>query len=196
MKWFLKLNLPNKLTVIRMDVVLIIILIAAIPNEWINLEQTLFTIFNQAFSIERVIIFALFIVGALTDYFDGVIARKRNLITTFGKFLDPIADKLLVNTLFIILAWQQEVSVLIPIIFIVRDTVVDAIRLIAIDKRVVIAASSLGKLKTVSQMIALAFVLLYLPLAQYVVYLAAITSLVSGLDYFNKSKDMVLEGTK
>ena len=179
-----------------MDVVLIIILIAAIPNEWINLEQTLFTIFNQSFSIERVIIFALFIVGALTDYFDGVIARKRNLITTFGKFLDPIADKLLVNTLFIILAWQQEVSVLIPIIFIVRDTVVDAIRLIAIDKRVVIAASSLGKLKTVSQMIALAFVLLYLPLAQYVVYLAAITSLVSGLDYFNKSKDMVLEGTK
>jgi CDP-diacylglycerol---glycerol-3-phosphate 3-phosphatidyltransferase len=196
MKWFLKLNLPNKLTVIRMDVVLIIILIAAIPNSWINLDQNLFTIFNQNYSIERVVIFGLFLIGALTDYFDGVIARKYNLITTFGKFLDPIADKLLVNTLFIILAWQQEVSVLIPIIFIVRDTVVDAVRLIAIDKKVVIAASNLGKLKTVSQMVALVFVLLYLPLAQYVVIFAALTSLVSGFDYFNKSKDMVLEGTK
>jgi CDP-diacylglycerol---glycerol-3-phosphate 3-phosphatidyltransferase len=196
MKWFLKLNLPNKLTVIRMDVVLIIILIAAIPNSWINLDQNLFTIFNQNYSIERVVIFGLFLIGALTDYFDGVIARKYNLITTFGKFLDPIADKLLVNTLFIILAWQQEVSVLIPIIFIVRDTVVDAVRLIAIDKKVVIAASNLGKLKTVSQMVALVFVLLYLPLAQYVVFFAALTSLVSGFDYFNKSKDMVLEGTK
>jgi CDP-diacylglycerol--glycerol-3-phosphate 3-phosphatidyltransferase len=179
-----------------MDVVLIIILISAIPNAWLDLEVSLFTIFDQTFSIERAIIFALFVVGALTDYFDGVIARKQNLITTFGKFLDPIADKLLVNTLFIILAWQQEVSVLIPIIFIVRDTIVDAIRLIAIDKRVVIAASSLGKLKTISQMVALALVLLYLPLAEYIVYLAAITSLVSGIDYFNKSKDMVLEGTK
>lgn len=196
MKWFLKLNLPNKLTVIRMDVVLIIILIASIPNSWINLDQNLFTVFNQNYSIERVVIFGLFLIGALTDYFDGVIARKYNLITTFGKFLDPIADKLLVNTLFIILAWQQEVSVLIPIIFIVRDTVVDAVRLIAIDKKVVIAASNLGKLKTVSQMIALVFVLLYLPLAQYVVIFAALTSLVSGFDYFIKSKDMVLEGTK
>lgn len=196
MKWFLKLNLPNKLTVIRMDVVLIIILIAALPNNWINLDQNLFTIFNQNYSLERVLIFSLFLVGALTDYFDGVIARKHNLITTFGKFLDPIADKLLVNTLFIILAWQQEVWVLIPIIFIVRDTVVDAVRLIAIDKKVVIAASNLGKLKTVSQMIALVFILLYLPLAEYVVLFAALTSLISGFDYFNKSKDMVLEGTK
>ena len=67
MKWFFKLNLPNKLTVIRMDIVLIIVLIAAIPNEWLNLEQTLFTIFNQSFSFERVIIFVLFIIAALTD---------------------------------------------------------------------------------------------------------------------------------
>jgi CDP-diacylglycerol--glycerol-3-phosphate 3-phosphatidyltransferase len=196
MKWFLKLNLPNKLTVIRMDIVLLIIIVATIPNNWINLDQTLFTLFANNYSVERVIIFILFLIGALTDYFDGVIARKRNLITTFGKFLDPIADKLLVNTLFIILAWQQEVSVLIPIIFIIRDTVVDAVRLIAIDKKVVIAASSLGKLKTVSQMIALVFVLLYLPFADIIVYAAALASLISGFDYFYKSKDMVLEGSK
>lgn len=196
MKWFLKLNLPNKLTVIRMDIVLLIIAIAALPTTWLNLDITLFSIFNQNYSLLRVIIFLLFIIGALTDYFDGVIARKNNLITTFGKFLDPIADKLLVNSLFIILAWQQEVSFLIPTIFIIRDTIVDAVRLIAIDKKIVIAASPLGKLKTITQMIALVFVLAYLPFANIVVWLSAIISVISGFDYFYKSKDMVLEGTK
>lgn len=196
MKWFLKLNLPNKLTVIRMDIVLLIIAIAALPTTWLNLDITLFSIFNQNYSLLRVIIFVLFIIGALTDYFDGVIARKNNLITTFGKFLDPIADKLLVNSLFIILAWQQEVSFLIPTIFIIRDTIVDAVRLIAIDKKIVIAASPLGKLKTITQMIALVFVLAYLPFANIVVWLSAIISVISGFDYFYKSKDMVLEGTK
>ena len=196
MKWFLKLNLPNKLTVIRMDIVLLIIAIAALPTTWLNLDITLFSIFNQNYSLLRVIIFVLFIIGALTDYFDGVIARRNNLITTFGKFLDPIADKLLVNSLFIILAWQQEVSFLIPTIFIIRDTIVDAVRLIAIDKKIVIAASPLGKLKTITQMIALVFVLAYLPFANIVVWLSAIISVISGFDYFYKSKDMVLEGTK
>jgi CDP-diacylglycerol--glycerol-3-phosphate 3-phosphatidyltransferase len=196
MKWFLKLNLPNKLTVIRMLIVILIIVIAALPTAWINLEANLFTILNQNYSIQRIVIFTLFIVGALTDYFDGVIARRENLITTFGKFLDPIADKLLVNSLFIILAWRQEVSFLIPTIFIIRDTIVDAIRLIAIDKKIVIAASSLGKLKTVTQMIALVFLLAYLPFANIVVALAAVTSIISGVDYFLKSKDLILEGTK
>ena len=195
MKWFLKLNLPNKLTVARMIIVLIIVLIPLIPNGLLNLDQEAFKLFSNSYSIERLILLILFLIGALTDYLDGVIARKNKLITTFGKFLDPIADKLLVNSLFIILAWQQEVSFLIPVIFIIRDTIVDAVRLIAIDKKVVIAASPLGKLKTVTQMIALVFVLGYLPFANIIVWLAALTSVISGFDYFIKSKDMVLEGT-
>lgn len=195
MKWFLKLNLPNKLTVARMIIVLIIVLIPLIPNGLLNLDQAAFNLFSNSYSIERLILLMLFLIGALTDYLDGVIARKNKLITTFGKFLDPIADKLLVNSLFIILAWQQEVSFLIPVIFIIRDTIVDAVRLIAIDKKVVIAASPLGKLKTVTQMIALVFILGYLPLANIIVWLAALTSIISGFDYFIKSKDMVLEGT-
>lgn len=195
MKWFLKLNLPNKLTVARMIIVLIIVLIPLIPNGLLDLDQAAFNLFTNSYSIERLILLILFLIGALTDYLDGVIARKNKLITTFGKFLDPIADKLLVNSLFIILAWQQEVSFLIPVIFIIRDTIVDAVRLIAIDKKVVIAASPLGKLKTVTQMIALVFILGYLPLANIIVWLAALTSIISGFDYFIKSKDMVLEGT-
>ena len=195
MKWFLKLNLPNKLTVARMIIVLIIVLIPLIPNGLLDLDQEAFNLFTNSYSIERLILLILFLIGALTDYLDGVIARKNKLITTFGKFLDPIADKLLVNSLFIILAWQQEVSFLIPVIFIIRDTIVDAVRLIAIDKKVVIAASPLGKLKTVTQMIALVFILGYLPLANIIVWLAALTSIISGFDYFIKSKDMVLEGT-
>ncbi|MFA6936024.1 MAG: CDP-alcohol phosphatidyltransferase family protein, partial [Bacilli bacterium] len=116
------------------------------------------------------------------------------IVTTFGKFLDPIADKLLVNVLFIILTVWGEIPIIVTLIFIIRDTIVDAIRLIAIDKQVVIAASKLGKLKTVTQMISLIFVLLFIPGKLIVVYLAGVISLISGIEYFIKNRKIVLEG--
>ena len=110
---------------------------------------------------------------------NGQIARKSKLITTFGKFADPIADKLLINTIFLLLASDGTISIIIPIIMISRDTIVDAIRLVAANKQVVIAAKYLGKLKTVTQMISVIFLLLndfpfsiiHLPIGQISVWI-------------------------
>ena len=132
----------------------------------------------------------LFIVGSFSDFLDGHIARKNNIVTTFGKFMDPIADKLLVNTLFIILTGLGQMPWIITVIMIGRDIVVDAIRMIVVEQGTVIAASKLGKLKTVTQMIAL-ILMVAVPGAKWLVvfaYLAALASLVSGIDYFIKNR--------
>ncbi|MEA4821938.1 MAG: CDP-diacylglycerol--glycerol-3-phosphate 3-phosphatidyltransferase [Erysipelotrichales bacterium] len=194
MKWFTKMNLPNKLTVIRMLAVILIIIIALLPYQALNINVVSFIFLGTTFSLTRILIFVLFAFASFTDFLDGNIARKRGIVTTFGKFLDPIADKLLVNVLFIILTVWGEIPIIVTLIFIIRDTIVDAIRLIAIDKQVVIAASKLGKLKTVTQMISLIFVLLFIPGKLIVVYLAGIISLISGIEYFIKNRKIVLEG--
>lgn len=194
MKWFTKMNLPNKLTVIRMLAVFLIIIIALLPYQALNINVVSFIFLDTTFSLTRILIFVLFAFASFTDFLDGNIARKRGIVTTFGKFLDPIADKLLVNVLFIILTVWGEIPIIVTLIFIIRDTIVDAIRLIAIDKQVVIAASKLGKLKTVTQMISLIFVLLFIPGKLIVVYLAGIISLISGIEYFIKNRKIVLEG--
>ena len=194
MKWFSKMNLPNQITVARMFIVLLIVIAALFPYQACNITIPVYTLFGIQYSLTRIIIFWLFVIGSASDFLDGNIARKRHIETVFGKFLDPIADKLLVNVLYLILAVWMEVPVLIVIIFIVRDTVVDAIRLLAMDQKVVIAASKWGKVKTVTQMIAMILVLLYVPYAIWVVYLAGAVSLISGLDYFFKNRHFLLEG--
>lgn len=191
----MKLNLPNKITVARMFIVLLIIVIALIPYDaWHWNVPVLFTIGSVSYTLTRVLLFVCFVVGSLSDFADGHIARKRNIVTVFGKFLDPIADKLLVNVLYLILACQGEIPILIPIIFIVRDTIVDAIRLIAVDQNVVIAASKWGKAKTVTQMVAMCLVLVYVPYSVYLAYLAGLISLISGIDYFVKNRRFLLKG--
>ena len=130
------------------------------PYTTFGINMPVYHMLNANISLVNIIIFIIFAVASLTDYFDGQIARKSKLITTFGKFADPIADKLLINTIFLLLASDGTISIIIPIIMISRDTIVDAIRLVAANKQVVIAAKYLGRLKTVTQMIAiiLAFV--------------------------------------
>lgn len=199
MKWFFKLNLPNKLTVVRMLCVILLIAVALLPWGAWGLNAVLFTIASVEFTWVRLVMFVLFAFASFTDFLDGHIARSRNLVTTFGKFMDPIADKLLVNTLFIILAVWGEVPAICTVIFIARDTIVDAIRMIAVEKQKVIAASKLGKLKTVTQMVAIILLLLQLdkfvyPVGTIFVYIAAFCSLISGIDYFIKNHKIVLEG--
>lgn len=190
------MNLPNKLTIFRILLVPIIVVVYLLPEIGIKLP----VYFNQ-FSLVNIIVLCLFILGSFTDYLDGTIARKNNLITTFGKFADPIADKLLINTLFILLAWSRTISPLIPIIMISRDIVVDAVRFLAANNQKVIAASNFGKLKTVMQMFAIVFILLNnypfslvgLPISNILLYLAVFSSLYSGVDYLMKNKDLIME---
>ncbi len=189
------MNLPNKLTVLRMILVPIIIAIYLIPFGGDVHLGSVTIAFNQ------LIVCLLFIVASFTDFLDGKIARKNHLITTFGKFMDPIADKLLVNSLLILLAYSGTIPVVFTIIMIARDTVVDAIRCLAAQNNVVIAASMLGKAKTFTQMFGIIFLLLNnfpfayinIPVDMILITLAAIISVVSGCDYFIKSKDFILE---
>ncbi len=200
-----KMNVPNKITIFRMLVVVLIIILFLIkeffPNIVIPFEFLGFT-YDWVFISALV----LFILGAFSDFLDGHLARKHKIITVFGKFLDPIADKLLVNTMFIILTGLGQIHWLVTVIMVGRDVIVDVIRLIMVERNVVIAASKLGKLKTLMQMTSLILVLLF-PLqgatgtfpnvlgniAVHLTYVAALISLISGIDYFNKNKKVLLE---
>ena len=195
------MNLPNKLTVVRVILVPILVILYLLPLEANHFLNTTMTFFEQSINYRQILIFFIFAFASYTDYLDGKIARRDNLITTFGKFVDPIADKLLVNTILLLLASDQTISIVYVIIMISRDTIVDAIRFMAAGKSRVLAASFLGKLKTVTQMSAITLLLLNnipfawtnLPIDQLMLVVATIISVYSGCDYFNQNKDIILE---
>lgn len=195
------MNLPNKLTVTRVLLVPLLILIYMFPYESVGITIPVYHVLNTSISLVNIIILLIFLVASITDYFDGKIARKEKLITTFGKFADPIADKLLINTIFLLLASNQAINIIIPIIMISRDTIVDAIKMSAASKQVVVAASKLGKLKTVSQMIAIGFLLVNnfpfsfigIDVANILAWIATVISVISGIDYFIKNREMLTE---
>ena len=146
----MKLNLANKLTLFRIILVPVIMLIPIIDN--LGGISGEFLGISTAFWIMNVI----FIIASITDKLDGYIARSRNQVTTFGKFLDPLADKILVISALVILVEYQKIPSWIPIIVLAREFIVSGYRLIAVEKGgKVIAASIWGKLKTVTQMIAI-----------------------------------------
>lgn len=161
------------------------------------------------------IMFVFFLIASYTDHLDGKLARKNNQVTNLGKFLDPVADKLLINSMVIFLAlnWafapgQMTFSIWCAILLVARDIVVDAIRFIAAQKGKVIAANIFGKMKTVFEMVAIAFVLLNdfpfgllygnnvpagLRVTDFLVYAATAMSVISGVIYVLQSKDVLKE---
>lgn len=195
------MNLPNKLTTIRLLSVPLFIIVYLIPYQSLGIEIPVFDVLSTSLSLLDIILFLIFALSALTDYLDGYIARKQHLITTFGKFIDPIADKLIVNTTLLLLASTHDIHIIIPIIMISRDIIVDAIRLVASQKNVVLAASYLGKAKTMTQMIAICllllnnivFAVLHIPMDQIMIWLATLISFVSGVDYFMKNRQYIME---
>ena len=154
-----------------------------------------------AVSMTALLVLILFAIASFTDYLDGHIARKHNLITSFGKFIDPIADKLLVNTMFILFAVDGVVPAVFVLIMIWRDMIVDGLRMNASAKGKGVAAGMMGKAKTVLQMFAIIFLLLNnlpfafvsLPVADILFYAAVAVSVASGAEYFLKLKDIVME---
>ena len=191
------MNLPNKLTLMRIAMIPLILVIYFSPLN--NLAS--FEVMNTSISVVDILVLVIFAIASFTDYLDGMIARRDNLVTTFGKFADPIADKLLVNTLLLLLAGEQTIPILVPIIMIGRDMIVDAIRLVASSNNRVIAASYWGKLKTVTQMVAIILLLLRnIPFSMFnirvdlaMIAVATAVSLFSGIDYFVKNRDIIME---
>lgn len=154
------MNLPNKITISRLIIAVIMIFFAVFPWANVGASSILTTLGNTGFTILDLILAILFVVGSATDAIDGKIARKYNLITDFGKFFDPLADKFLVNSTLIFLACYGRIPALIIILMIGRDLAVDGIRFMAASKGEVIAANIFGKLKTVFQMVTIPFVML------------------------------------
>ncbi|MDD3570928.1 MAG: CDP-diacylglycerol--glycerol-3-phosphate 3-phosphatidyltransferase [Lachnospiraceae bacterium] len=175
------MNLPNKLTmarVIMIPVFLVVLLSGVIPEP-----------------MNRYIAVIIFIIASFTDYLDGHIARKYNLVTNFGKFMDPLADKLLVAAAIISMVELGDIAAWIVIVIISREFIITGFRLIAVEANVVIAASWLGKTKTVSQMAMIIVVLSGIGgiLGQILIYASAILTIISGVDYIVKNKS-VLKG--
>lgn len=199
------MNLPNKITIGRVVMVGILIVLLAFPYTNFGIS---IPIISGDINLIYLIGGIIFLVASFSDFLDGYIARKFNLVTDFGKFMDPVADKVLVDASLIFLmirpvyaaSSQIVVMPLIVIIFIARDLIVDAMRLVASGKKVVVAANIFGKLKTVAQMIAVTFLFLndwpfsflglpqYLTVTDLLVYLAALLSLASGVIYIIQNK--------
>ncbi|WP_230267570.1 CDP-diacylglycerol--glycerol-3-phosphate 3-phosphatidyltransferase [Allobaculum fili] len=196
MNFWKQLNLPNKLTVLRMVMVPVLwIVYLCIPADWLLMSK------EAGFGLRNLLALLLFAAASITDLLDGKIARSRHLITSFGKFLDPIADKMLVNSTLILLVYTHSAAVLPVLLMISRDLVVDGLRLSAASKGKVVSAGFPGKLKTVLQMISIIlllmgnwpFVYLHFPLAQITLWAAALVSLYSGWIYFVKLRKYVME---
>lgn len=187
----MKINTATKFTIARILMIPFLIIILLYPPNGINLT---FSFISLQFYLPYFIAFIIFVVAAITDAIDGHIARSTNTITNLGKFLDPIADKLLVNSTIIYLAYNDNIPVLVTIIMIARDIIVDAMRLIAVENNIVIAASIYGKLKTILQMVMISLILLLgLPnemvngALMLITILATATSIYSGFDYIYKN---------
>ncbi len=193
------MNLPNKLTITRIVLSIIIIIILCFPFYEIGIDfpDVLIADLNLKYIISGI----LFIIASLTDFLDGYIARKKGLITNTGKMLDAIADKILVNSVLIILTSLNEIDAIIPVIIVVRDILVNTIKMEAAAKGKVVAAIKSGKLKTASLMIGviliffgnLPFELIGLRVAEFFLYFATIMSIVSMIQYYNINKKLIIE---
>ncbi len=179
------MNLPNKLTVLR--VILIPFFVAALMFQ------------NGTNETMRIAAAVIFIVASLTDLLDGKIARKYNLVTNFGKFMDPLADKLLVCSALICFIELGQVPAWMVIIIISREFIISGFRLVASDNGVVIAASYWGKFKTTFQMIAIVLLIFNIPalfvVTQICLWTALILTIVSLVDYLIKNHKVLTEGS-
>lgn len=194
------MNLPNKLTMLRIFMTVLIIIILLFPFSAMGIDiPKIFVNESIVIDIRYIIAGVLFIVASLTDFIDGIIARKYNLITDFGKMMDAIADKILVNSVLIILSSQGFIHPVIPVIIILRDTIVDSIKMVAGSKGKVIAAIKSGKFKTASLMIGIVLTLFYdmpfelwnIHVSDFMLIVACALSIISGIQYFTMNKELI-----
>jgi len=204
-KVFCKQNIPNMLLVLRMilvpAIVVLMILDVYIGSQTIYHMKSIIT--KQVYckiSLFMLISACLFVFASFTDFLDGFIARKFNWVSDFGKLWDPIADKVLINSVLICMSWHGMVPIFIPVIMIARDVIVDANKMVAASEGLVIAANIYGKLKTVLQMAAIIFIFficcndsngynepaMWWGIQNLLMYAATLMSVTSGFIYFSQ----------
>lgn len=170
------MNLPNKLSILRVFCIPVLVILLLLTAPWCRYAAA-----------------AVFLIASVTDYLDGHIARKHGLITDFGKFIDPVADKLLVLSTLIMLIHTGQMPAWVPVIILARELCVDGLRMVAVTKGNVIAAGPLGKIKTASQMVLILYLLIFGVsfsgdlIAKILTGWVVLMTILSGVDYFRKN---------
>ena len=201
------MNLPTKITVARLVLTVFIIVLLCIPYSFLGISVPEFDVNGVVIELHYIIAGVIFIIASLTVFLDGYLARKNNQVTDTGKMLDAIADKVLVNPILILLSANGFIPVIIPVIYITRDIVVDAIKMEAASKGKVVAAIKSGKLKTAAMMTGVSLVFFHNIPFEFInirvdlglIYFACIMSIVSACQYITLNKHIIFpkkENTK
>ncbi len=195
------MNLPTKFTVMRIVLSILLIILLLFPFYSVGIEFPIYLVNGIRVDSKYLIAGVLFIIASFTDYLDGHIARKYNMVTNTGKMLDAIADKMLVSSVLIIFAADGRISAIVPVIIVFRDIVVNAIKMEAAARGKVVAAISSGKIKTATQMVGMILIFFYnfpfeflsinIRVDLFFIYFSTIMALVSMYQYFSMNKKIV-----
>lgn len=193
------MNLPTKITVARLGLTVIIILLLCVPFSAFGIHFPKYDVGGVIVELQYLISGVFFIIASVTDFLDGYIARKYNMVTDTGKILDAIADKVLVSPILILLAANGFIPVIVPVIYVTRDIVVDAIKMQAASKGKVVGAIKSGKYKTATMMVGITLVFFYnmpfefinIRVDLFLLYLACIMAIVSAIEYYKLNKDVM-----
>ena len=194
------MNTANKLTLSRIVMAFLILFILMISWSDFGITIPNILVMNKiVVDIRYPIAGFIFVIACVTDYLDGAIARKEKMTSDFGAVMDAIADKVLVNGLLVVLAYNGFISLVVPVIIITRDSVIDSLRILCAKQGIIVKANKWGKIKTIFMMIGLSFMLFYnLPFEVYgiyfadiLIYIATILSVISAIIYFIKVKDKI-----
>ena len=190
------MNVPNRITICRIILAIVLLVLMIFPLNNIGFAFPEIRVNDIIIDSKYLICGVMFLIASLTDYLDGHLARKYNLVTDLGKVMDSIADKILVNGVLIILAVEGYISVIIPVIIVSRDIIVDSIKMVAGQKNGAVGASMAGKVKTTFMLIGITLLFFYnLPFslfnfypAQVIIIIATFLSIISGTQYYVRNK--------
>ena len=193
------MNLPNRITMARIVLSVLLLVMLLVPWYSLGVEFPVYQVATITVNLKYIIAGIIFLIASTSDFLDGYLARKNNMVTDFGKVMDAIADKLLVNGLLVILAYDRIISIVIPVVIISRDIVVDSCKMISGQNGKVVAASIMGKLKTICMMSGLTLTMFYnlpfelvgFPVADILLIAAVILSVISGAQYFYGVRDIL-----
>lgn len=196
------MNVPNKITICRIALSILLLIIMIFPVDKVGINFPEFQLAGKLIIDSKYLICGIiFLIASLTDFVDGYLARKYNLVTDIGKVMDAIADKILVNGVLILLATEGYISPIIPVVIVSRDIVVDSIKMVAGQKSGAVGASMAGKIKTACMLVGITLLFFYdLPFslvniypAKAIIMIATVLSVISGIQYYVKNKKYLFD---
>ena len=197
------MNTANKITMSRIFLTVVILIVLMFPWATVGIEMPVWNVeyLNNPIELRYIIAGILFVIASLTDFVDGYVARKYKMVTDFGKMIDAISDKLLTNTLIIVLACEEMIFPIIAVIIIGRDIIVDSIKMLVGNKGKAVAAIGVAKYKTATLMIGLTLKLFYdLPfslflngVSDFLLIVAAVLSIISGAKYYMMAREYITD---